>query len=247
MPVYKRKYRSGTVLWFYKFAPPGATRGSLPVRKFGFATKREAEDAEAQRRIDEQQKYEWAKTGEGVAAPLPKSLAMLLGEFLCDHAEKKLAPKTVERYREQVLYLDPALVGMPLKDITPLHLSREWDRLLQSGGHARRDKAPRPLSAKSVRNIAGVVSSAFLRAIKWGLVTINPVTHSEPPIPKKHEGMALMPAEQMLLTRTAMGPWCLATLLEVAAATGARRGEVMAFRWSDIKDGREVVITRSLT
>jgi integrase len=38
----------------------------------------------------------------------------------------------------------------------------------------------------------------------------------------------------------------MATFLEVAAATGARRGEVLALRWSDIQDGR-AVITRSLT
>jgi integrase len=34
--------------------------------------------------------------------------------------------------------------------------------------------------------------------------------------------------------------------LEVSAATGARRGEVLALRWSDIQ-GSDVVITRSLT
>jgi integrase len=38
----------------------------------------------------------------------------------------------------------------------------------------------------------------------------------------------------------------MATLLEVAAATGARRGEVLALRWSDIQDSR-AIITRSLT
>jgi integrase len=38
----------------------------------------------------------------------------------------------------------------------------------------------------------------------------------------------------------------MATFLEVAAATGARRGEVLALRWSDIQDGR-AIITRSLT
>jgi hypothetical protein len=70
--VYKRKYNSGTVLWYFKFQPPGAARGVLPVRQFGFATKREAEDAEANRRIEEQKKYELAKAGSGVAAALPR-------------------------------------------------------------------------------------------------------------------------------------------------------------------------------
>jgi integrase len=35
-------------------------------------------------------------------------------------------------------------------------------------------------------------------------------------------------------------------VLEVCTATGARRGEVLALRWSDIQDGR-AIITRSLT
>jgi integrase len=38
----------------------------------------------------------------------------------------------------------------------------------------------------------------------------------------------------------------MAAFLEVAAATGARRGEVLALRWSDIQDGR-AIINRSLT
>jgi integrase len=248
MPVHKRKYDSGTVLWFYRFNAPGSTRDNRrEIREFGFETKQAAVDAEAKRRIEEQQKYDLAKAGGGIAAPIPKTLTMLLAEFFSEHAEKKLAPKTVERYREQAACLDPTLLSMPLEAITPLHLSREWGRLLQCGGHTRRDKTPRPLSAKSVRNIAGVVSSAFLRAIKWGLVATNPVANSEPPIPKKHEGMALIPSEQMLLIKSATGPWCLPILLEVAAATGARRGEVLAVRWSDFQDRREMVITRSLT
>jgi len=72
------------------------------------------------------------------------------------------------------------------------------------------------------------------------------VSHSEPPVPKKRRGMALTPVQQRLLIDSATEPWCLATFLEVCAGTGARRGEVLALRWSDIQDGR-AVITRSLT
>ena len=79
------------------------------------------------------------------------------------HFDQKLAPKTVERYREQVSYLSPELLQMRVADIKPLHLSREWKRLLESGGHHRRTKQPRPLSAKTVSNIAGVLR-AYSRA-----------------------------------------------------------------------------------
>jgi hypothetical protein len=167
MSAHKRKYRSGQVVWLYQFDLPGSTREErVRITESGFSTKREAEDAEAIRRTEEQRKRDLAKAGiASVAAPLPKTLSMLLEEFFRQHVDEKLAPKTVERYHEQAAYLDPELLNMPIGEITPLYFEREWNRLLKSGGHHRGTKEPRPLSAKTVRNIAGVLSSAFSRAI----------------------------------------------------------------------------------
>jgi integrase len=247
MPVYKRTYRSGQTAWHYVLDAPGSTRENRQqITGSGFATKHEAQDAEAKRRTEELQKQELAKLGRSVVGPLPRTLSMLMDEFFRQHVDEKLAPKTVERYHEQAAYLGPELLNMQIGEIAPLHLSREWNRLLACGGHHRRTREPRPLSPKTVRNVAGIISSAFARAIKWGLVTTNPVTASEPPVPKKHRGMALTPAQQKLVCDTASGPWCLAAFLEMCAGTGARRGEVLALRWSDIHDDR-VLITRSLT
>src|SRR5580698_5763051 len=248
MPVFKKRYESGKVVWRYLFSGPGATRADRRlISEVGFASKQEAIDAEAKRRTEELQKFELARAGAAsVAAALPTTLGMLIGEFFRQHAEEKLAPKTIERYRELATYLAPELLAMPLGDVTPLHLSREWTRLLKRGGHHRKTKEARPLSAKTVRHIAGLVSSAFARAELWGLVPTNPVKRSEPPIPKKHRRVALTPAHQVLVFASATGPWCMATCLELSAATGARRGEVLALRWSDIQDGR-AIITRSLT
>jgi integrase len=247
MPVYKRKNRSGKTVWYYQFSLPGATRSHRDrVFGYGYSTKGQANDAEAARRIEEQQKHEMAKAGVSLNAELPKTLAMLLDEFCLQHVDEKLAPKTVERYHEQAAYLDTALLEMPLTAITPLHLNREWSRLLKCGGHTRRDRIPRPMNAKTVRNIAGVVSSAFTRAIPWGLVSTNPVTNSEPPRVRKHLAIALTPAQQATVLESASGPWCMRTYLQVDAATGCRRGELLALRWSDIVDG-SATIARSLT
>src|SRR6195256_4919818 len=180
MPVHKRRNTSGKTVWFYKFQPPGASRNVLPIRESGFLTKQAAVDAEVVRRTEEQQKYELAKAGaSGVAAAVPTTLAMLLAEFMKQHAEENLAPKTVERYREMAAYIAPELLAMNMNEITPLHLSREWTRLLKCGGRTRKSKTPRAMKPKTVRNIAGFLSSAFARAIKWSLATANPVTHSE--------------------------------------------------------------------
>jgi hypothetical protein len=136
MPVFKRKYRSGKTVWRYLFSGPGSTRQDRRlVGEVGFASKQEAIDAEAKRRTEELQKYELAKAGaSAVAAALPTTFAMLLQEFFRQHAEEKLAPKTIERYRELAAYLAPELLAMPLGEITALHLSREWNRLLKRVG-----------------------------------------------------------------------------------------------------------------
>lgn len=247
MPAYKRKNRSGRITWGYMYSGSGSTREKRNrISGSGYPTKREAQDAERDRRIEEGRKAELANAGSIVAGPLPRTLSMLLEEFFAQHVDEKLALKTIERYHEQAGYLDPELLKMPIDEITPLHPGREWNRLLKSGGHQRRTKQPRPLSAKTVRNIAGVVSSAFARAIRWGLISANPVTNREPPRVKKHYGIALTAAQQAMVFEAASGPWCMAAFLEVSAALGARRGEVLALRWRDIQDGR-ATIARSLT
>jgi integrase len=243
-PQESSAYRSGLPFR----AAPGATRADRRlISEVGFGSKQDAIDAEAKRRTEELQKFELAKAGAvSVAAALPTTLGMLFREFFLQHAQEKLAPKTIERYRELATYLAPELLAMPLGEITPLHLSREWTRLLKAGGHHRKTKQARPLSSKTVRHIAGLVSSAFARAERWGLVVTNPVKRSEPPVPRKHRGVALTPSQQTLVFVSASGPWCMATFLELCAATGARRGEVLALRWSDIQGGR-AVIARSLS
>ncbi len=91
-----------------------------------------------------------------------------------------------------------------------------------------------------------MVSSAFARAERWGLVTANPVKRSEPPVPRKRIKKLLTPAEQELVFEAGTGPWCLSMFLRMAGSIAARRGEILALRWSDIKDGR-ITIARSLT
>src|SRR5271157_5493119 len=101
MPVLKRKNPSGKIVWCYRFDAPGSTRESrTEVRESGFATKGDAQDAEASRRIEEQKHYEMEKAGAGVIAAVPTTLGKLLQEFIAQHVQEKLAPKTIERYRE---------------------------------------------------------------------------------------------------------------------------------------------------
>ena len=53
------------------------------------------------------------------------------------------------------------------------------------------------------------------------------------------------PAEQDIVF-VAASPWRLSTFPWMAASIAARCGEILALRWSEVKDGR-ITIARSLT
>lgn len=242
MAIRKRILKSGTD-WGYVFEAPGSSNGKRSqAAKWGFATRKAAQDAEAVRRVQESDAHEAAVLAR--SRPRPRTLGELLTEFIAEHAEKELAPKTVERYREMIPYLDEELRARPLDQVTALDLHREWNRLRESGGHHRKTKAARPLSAKTVRNTASLVSSAFGQAIFWGLCTANPARDSRPPRTKRKEPIALTIDQQNLLL-DGSGHWQIPAILEVSSGTGARRGEVLALRWSDIRE-ESVFIGRSI-
>ncbi len=200
MAVHKREYPSGKMSWSYVFDAPDSTRATRrQIKATNFATKKEAADAEAKRRIQAQEDYEASL--RGAAASVPTTLRGLIEEFCKEHGDKNFAAKTVERYRETISYISADLLSMPIKDITPLHLTREWNRLREKGGHHRKTKAARPISGKSVRNIAGVISSAFSRAIRWGLATSNPVTHSDLPRPAQRKAWHSLPCNRLCYLR----------------------------------------------
>jgi integrase len=245
MAVRKRKWKTANgvqIAWSYVFDAPGSTRDKRKqIYESGFASKKEAADAEAERRLKEQRAFDLMKV---TPAEIPGTLGGLLKEFFDQHGEKSLAPKTLRRYREMADYLDADLLAMQIPNIKPLHLSREWNRLLTSGGRGRR--AGKPLSRKTVRNIAGLVSSAYTRGLRWGIADINPVPASEPPVPKKKESVAFSVEQQEEVIAGATAPWGMDVFLELDAATGARRGELLGLHWSDLQ-GKQLMIGRSLS
>jgi integrase len=245
MAIRKRKWKTSDgvkIAWAYVFDAPGSTRANRKqIFESGFASKKEAQDAETARRVKAQRDYELQST---TPAAIPGTLAGLLKEFFSEHGAKALAAKTLQRYREMADYLDADLLAMPLPKIKPIHLSREWNRLLTSGGRGR--KLGKPLSRKTVRNIAGLVSSAYTRGMRWGIAEVNPVQASEPPVPKKKEGIALSVEQQEQLIASATAPWGMDVFLELDAATGARRGELLGLQWPDLQ-GNQLMIGHSLS
>ncbi|MEQ1887529.1 MAG: site-specific integrase [Bryobacteraceae bacterium] len=242
--IKKRVYRSGRVVWSFVFDAPrrsGEPRNQITAT--GFATKHAAATAEAERRLEALKNFELAQQ----TAVTPKTVRTLLEEFFTEHANRNLGGKTAQRYRQNIAYLSKELLDTAIDDVTPLDLTREWNRLRDAGGHVRGHvEVTRPLSAKTVRNIASVISSAFRKAVAWGLAARNPVPDSEKPRVSTPQKIALSVDQQALVLAASTDHLALPMILELAAASGGRRGEVMALRWADIQ-GNEMRVGRSLS
>jgi len=65
-------------------------------------------------------------------------------------------------------------------------------------------------------------------------------------VPKKKGGIALTLEQQEQLIAGATAPWGMDVFLELDAATGARRGELLGLQWTDVERNR-LMIGRSLS
>lgn len=230
--IFKRTYRSGRSVWCFELDAGEDENGRrIRISRAGFDREADA-DAELTRLKQE-------KTEGLLVRPAPRTFGEFMQEWLREHAEQNCAPKTVERYRQLAGYVLPQLGNVRLQDISTLMLERLYNALRKSGGKQKRHRKagekeqPAPLSVKTVRNIAGLVHVALETAVRWKLLKVNPAHACELPKYQRPEARALDPAQTEWYLAAARGDWLYPILL-MGAATGARRGELLALRWPDL-------------
>lgn len=89
------------------------------------------------------------------------------------------------------------------------------------------------LSARTVLHCHRVLNVALEQAVRWRELTSNPCNSVDPPRVVRKEMRALSPVEAEAVMKAAAGTR-LELFVVLAIATGARRGELLGLRWSDI-------------
>jgi integrase len=129
-------------------------------------------------------------------------------------------------YRGYRLSLDnhilPALGHIPLQKLTPQNVQAFYTKKLKEG-----------LSAKTVRNIHGLLHKALDNALRWGLIPRNVCDAVSLPRKTRYEvqPLTMEQAQQLLI---AVRDHKLQGLLTLTVTTGMREGELLALRWQDI-------------
>jgi integrase len=134
----------------------------------------------------------------------------------------------------------PRLGALELRAVDPLTLNAFYGDLLRTG-----NRKGEPLSARSVAHVHKVLHRAFRDAVRWGKLRTNPAEHADPPMPGRPE-MRAWSAEEARAFLDSVADDRLRACWHLALATGLRRGELAALRWSDL-DGDRLTVARSRT
>jgi integrase len=91
-----------------------------------------------------------------------------------------------------------------------------------------------------------VISAALEKAVRLDMIPVNPMSKVELPPAEKPQARSLTLEEVKALRRVCRGDWTY-LFVELALATGLRRGELLALEWPDVDHSRRALsVSKSL-
>ena len=193
----------------------------------------------------------------GYAEPSRLTVGDYLESWLADYAAHNVSPHSFDRYCDVVRkHLVPAFGDLRLNQLQPVRIQRYYATALDHGRlHPPKPAAegdpPKPtgLSPGTVLYHHQVLRGALKRAVRLGLLMVNPCDRVDPPRRHTTEMLALdeLDTERLITAARTSEPMSLYPAVLLAANTGMRRGEILGLRWSDVDlDGATLQVARSL-
>jgi integrase len=156
--------------------------------------------------------------------PEKMPLKQWLGIWLAEYTGS-VKPGTIKAYKSNVeLHIIPAVGAVRLSELRP----HDCQVFINSLSKRKRGKAE--LSAKTVKNIHGVLHKALETAVKVEYVRINPANNVELPRIEQKEIRPFMGAEISTFQKTIKGDHS-ESLFFVALYSGMRLSELLGLQW----------------
>jgi integrase len=165
--------------------------------------------------------------------PSPITVKDYLNKWLDTAARPRVTERTFDSYSDLISrYVNEELGNRKLSDLRPLHIQKLYAEMQE-----------RELSARTVRYLHAVLSSALKQAVRWGMLTRNPAELINLPRQVRKEMKALSPKEATeFLKAAAKDRW--GVLFAFALATGMRPEEYLGLQWKDLDLDKGFVMVR---
>ena len=163
---------------------------------------------------------------------------MLFGEWIDfwyrTYCKNTIRLTTQIEYENRIYqHIIPAIGNIPLNQLTQSDLQQFYAREKSGGRKIRIEIYGTGLSDRVIRAIHANCRSALEKAMQEGLIKTNPAIGCKLP-PKKSREMKVLTQNEIIrfLNRAKEEDYYELFLLELA--TGMRRGEILALKWSDL-------------
>lgn len=155
--------------------------------------------------------------------PTANTLNEYLDEWLSESAKPRLAESTYWNYEYLLkLYVRDVLGSRRLAEIKSRDIQKLYNGLTAAGR-----------SARTVRYVHAILTSAFSSAIKWHMLSVNPCSHAD--LPKKiHTEMKAFSRPEARRFLEACNADRLGTMFAFALESGMRPEEYLGLKWADL-------------
>jgi integrase len=162
--------------------------------------------------------------------PTKVTFGEYMARWLTDYAAVSVAPSTLARYRIAIdKHVSAHLGSRLLAELRPMDIQRLHSTCLGE-----------KLSPRTVVQHHRIVREALKHAVLWQLIPSNPADAVSPPRYERKEMSVLNEAEVLRLLELVRGSF-LHPIVYLAVDSGARAGELLGFRWSDVNLDRQTI------
>jgi integrase/predicted RNA-binding Zn-ribbon protein involved in translation (DUF1610 family) len=204
--------------------------------KAGFGSRKEAQTA--------LNKVLTAVAESTYVAPSKETLEQFLTDEWLPAIEATVRLTTYRSYVQHVRWHIAAHLGeVALQSLTGAQINALYAILARRG----RRSGEAGLSAQTIRHVHAVLHRALRDAVRWGLISRNPIESADPPRVSSAREMHTWNPEQLEAFLTFTEADRLHALWQLLALSGMRRGEACGLRWSDcdLEQGR-IAVCRAL-
>ena len=161
------------------------------------------------------------------------SVAEMVSGYVAD-GTARLSPGSIDFYRQGQAALPAGFSARPISAVTPIVLNNVYAEMRQTGA-----------SEHKIQKVHRLLSASFNRAVRYGWIGANPCMQATKPKTSSSEIEPPTPDQVRDVIADAEGVNADLAVCRLAAATGARRSELVALKWADFK-GARLTIRRSL-